>query len=83
MQLISEVLNCAVKAYPEKTAFIFEDSVLTFKELNKNVNRLAHGLKKLGIGRGDTVMVQLANGPEIIMAHYAITCRFPFLLSGE
>jgi long-chain acyl-CoA synthetase len=72
MQLISEVLNCAVKAYPEKTAFIFEDSVLTFKELNKNVNRLAHGLKKLGIGRGDTVMVQLANGPEIIMTHYAI-----------
>ena len=72
MQLISEMLNRAVKTYPEKKAIIFNDSSVKYNELNENVNKLANGLKKLGIGKGDRVMVQLVNGPEIIMAHYAI-----------
>lgn len=72
MQLISELLSSAAKAHPDKEAIIFENSALKFGELNENVNNLALGLQKLGIRRGDRVMVQLANGPEIIMAHYAV-----------
>ncbi|CAB1062889.1 Long-chain-fatty-acid--CoA ligase (EC [Olavius sp. associated proteobacterium Delta 1] len=72
MQLISELLSSAAKAHPSREAIIFEDSNLTFGDLNDKVNNLANGLQKLGIRRGDRVMVQLANGPEIIMAHYAV-----------
>jgi len=66
------MFDSTAKAYPEDKAIIFENAALTYGELNKNVNRLANGLRKLGIDRGDRVMVQLANGPEIIITHYAI-----------
>jgi long-chain acyl-CoA synthetase len=72
MQLINEMLDNTTKAYPSKEAIILENSTLTYRELNQNVNKLANGLKKLGIGKGDLVMVQLVNGPEIIISHYAI-----------
>ena len=72
MQLIDQMLNSNAKAYPDNEALIVGNTTLTYRELNKNVNKLASGLRKLGIDRGDPVMVQLANGPEIIIAHYAI-----------
>jgi len=72
MQLIGEMLDNTVKAYPKKEAIVFEDSKITYEEFNQNVNRLANGLKKIGIGKGDLVMVHLINGPEIVTAHYAI-----------
>ncbi|MFH1479701.1 MAG: long-chain-fatty-acid--CoA ligase [Pseudomonadota bacterium] len=72
MQLIGEMLDNTVKAYPDKDVVIFEDSGMTYKELNQKINRLSNGLKNLGVSKGDRVMVQLVNGPEIIMSHYAI-----------
>jgi fatty-acyl-CoA synthase len=33
---------------------------------------MASGLKKLDIGKGARVMVQLKNGPEIVISYYAI-----------
>ena len=72
MQLINEMLDNSVKAYPSKDAVVFENSRFTYKDLNQKVNRLANGLRKIGIGKGDLVMVQLVNGQEIITSHYAI-----------
>ena len=72
MQLIGEMLDNAAKANLEKEAVVFEDSTLTYREFNQNINRLTNGLKKLGIRKGDLVMVQLVNSPEIIVSHYAI-----------
>ena len=72
MQLIGEMLNNTVKAYPEKSAMIFGASTWSYQKLNEKINILAAGLKKLGIDKGARVMVQLKNGPEIIIAHYAI-----------
>jgi long-chain acyl-CoA synthetase len=72
MQLISEFLSSAARAHSDKEAIIFNNSPLTFGELNEKVNKLAGGLQKLGIRRGDRVLVQLANSHEIIMAHYAV-----------
>ena len=72
MQRIDRILDSTAKAYPEDKAIIVDDTSLTYEALNKNVNKLANGLKKLGIDRGDRVMIQLANGPEIIISHYAV-----------
>ena len=72
MQPIGAMLERAAGEHSEKVAIIFEDVALTYNELNEAVNRLANGLKNLGIKKGDRVMVQLANGPEIIITHYAI-----------
>ena len=72
MQPIGAMLERTAGEYPDKVAIVFEDAALTYNELNAAVNRLANGLKNIGVKRGDRVMVQLTNGPEIIMAHYAI-----------
>lgn len=72
MQLIGEMLDSTVRAYPEREAIFFQDRKLTYREFNQAVNRLANGLKRVGVRKGDPVMVQLTNGPEIITAHYAI-----------
>jgi len=34
---------------PEKTALIFEDKFITYRELNEGANRVAHFLKEKGI----------------------------------
>jgi len=72
MQLIGEMLDNTVKAFADRRAVIFEDAVLTYAEFQRKVNRLANGLRKLGVQKGDRVMVQMANGPEIVISHYAI-----------
>ena len=69
---IGEMLERSARVNPDKVALVFKDAALTYKELNESVNRLADGLVDLGVRKGDRVMVQLANGPEIIMAHFAI-----------
>ncbi|MGB9436754.1 MAG: AMP-binding protein, partial [Desulfobacterales bacterium] len=60
MQLIDQMLNSKANAYPDNDTLIVENTTLTYRELIKNINKLANGLRKLGIGRGDPVMVQLA-----------------------
>jgi long-chain acyl-CoA synthetase len=72
MQLIGEMLDNTVKAYSEKSAIIFEASTWSYAKLNEKINILASGLNKLDIGKGARVMVQLKNGPEVIISHYAI-----------
>jgi long-chain acyl-CoA synthetase len=72
MQPIGEMLERTARSYPDNAAIVFENSAWTYQELNEAVNRLSEGLTDLGVRRGDRVMVQLVNGPEIIMAHFAI-----------
>ena len=72
MQLIGEMLDNTTKAYPDQIAMVYEGAEWTYHDLNRRINRLTAGLKKLGIAKGDRILVQLVNGPEIVMSHYAI-----------
>ncbi len=72
MQSIGEMLERTARSYPDNPAVVFEKSAWTYRELNEAVRTLSAGLMAQGVRRGDRVMVQLANGPEIIMAHFAI-----------
>ena len=40
---------------PNAVACVFEDEQLTYRELNKRANQLAHYLKKRGVGPGQRV----------------------------
>ncbi|WP_274653445.1 class I adenylate-forming enzyme family protein [Paenibacillus humicola] len=62
----------------------------TYRELNREVNRLAHALLEDRVGRNDVVMYQLLNSAEFIFSYLApqkigaITCPINFRLSpGE
>jgi acyl-CoA synthetase (AMP-forming)/AMP-acid ligase II len=55
--------------YPEKTAVVFEDRRLTWKELNSRANRVANRLAETGVCGGDRVAIVSPNCleyPEIM-----------------
>ncbi|MEC4813184.1 MAG: long-chain fatty acid--CoA ligase [Scytonema sp. PMC 1069.18] len=58
--------------FPEKTALIFENQFFTYTHLNQLVNRVANGLRGLGIRKGDRVALFLPNIPEFIISYLGI-----------
>lgn len=57
---------------PEKTAIIYRDKRLTYRELNDAVNRIANGLTGLGVKKGDRVCIFLHRVPELVISFLAI-----------
>jgi fatty-acyl-CoA synthase len=48
----------------DKAALIFEGREITYGELNRRVNRVAHGLASLGVQKGDRVAILSRNSSE-------------------
>jgi len=57
---------------PESVAVIFESERLTYKELNRRANQLAHRLKKIGVGPDILVAVCAERSVELVIALLAI-----------
>jgi long-chain acyl-CoA synthetase len=68
---LGQLLEEKTKQHPKRAALVHEGKSITFDELNKNVNRLANGLKGLGIKRGDRVAIMLPNTPEFVYSFFA------------
>lgn len=67
-----EIASAQADAGPDKT-FIFDSSTgYTFAELRDRALRLAAGLRRAGVGRGDRVVVQLPNWAEFAVIAIAI-----------
>src|SRR5258705_9073182 len=66
------MLDRPTQLYPEREAIVFKDVNLTFRELDGLVNAFAHGLRGLGIGRGDRVCLFMTNRPEYVVAFFAL-----------
>jgi len=47
--------------YPERLAIVDERGTLTFREVHRRTNALAHGLREAGIGEGDGVAIMCRN----------------------
>lgn len=45
---------------------------LSYDQINRRVNRLAHGLASLGVGHGDSVVLFMANSLEYILIWFAL-----------
>jgi len=57
--------------YPEKTAIIFKDYDITFRELDSLANSLANALTDLGLEKGDRIALYLKNGVEYVISFAA------------
>src|SRR5829696_4355954 len=66
-------LTLSAKRFPDKPALIEIDRLaLTYSDMNRGANRLAHELAARGIRNGDHVAVLSENSVEHIVALYAI-----------
>ena len=68
----TDFLNIATAICPDKTAIVFEDKRYTFSQLNERVNRLANGLLKLGIRKGDRVAFLQVNCNQCVETYFAV-----------
>jgi fatty-acyl-CoA synthase len=66
-------LEVSARRFPNRTAIIFYDSLLSYRQLHAEVDALAGYLqKKCGVQRGDRVLLDMQNSPQFIIAYYAI-----------
>ena len=57
---------------PEKIAIYFGDKTFTYAQLNGAANQVANGLKALGIGKGDKVVLSCPNLPFFPIVYFGV-----------
>ena len=57
---------------PAAVALLYRDCAISYRELNRKVNQLAHALIGQGVGPGSCVGVCLPRSPEVIISFLAI-----------
>ena len=67
-QTIIQLFEKQVKLTPNNTAIVFEDSSITYKELNEKANQLARYLKEQGIESNKFVGIMLPRSIELIIS---------------
>ena len=70
-QLLPEVLETAVRRWPERAALIFYRSTWSYRELGRAVERFSAALASEGVGPGDRVALVLPNCPAYPIAFFA------------
>ncbi len=67
-----DLLDKATDLYPTKEALVDDTSRLKYSQLREKVDRLAVGLIKLGIQKGDFILLQIPNWNEYVYSFFAI-----------
>jgi fatty-acyl-CoA synthase len=62
----------AALVYPDHTAIIHGTTKIDYKQFHQRCRKFASALSKLGVVKGDTVSVLLANTPAMLECHYAV-----------
>ncbi len=78
MEGIATTLNLAsmvshhARLSPEAEAIVWQDVRITYSELDRLSNRVAHALTEMGIGHGDKVALNCPNLPFFPIVYYGI-----------
>ncbi len=62
----------AAEVFPDRLAVIHGPIRRTWSQTYQRCMQLAHALRALGVGKGDTVTAMLANTPEMIESHFGV-----------
>ena len=65
---VHELFEEQVEKTPEAVAVVFEEESVSYGELNRRANRLAHYLRSLGVKPDDRVAICLERSAEMIVA---------------
>jgi len=69
---LADLVRDAAVADGDKAAFLFRDEVLTWAQVDADVDAAAAGLLGLGLSGGDRVGVQLGNTPEFPVSYFGV-----------
>ncbi|MBI4362713.1 MAG: long-chain-fatty-acid--CoA ligase [Euryarchaeota archaeon] len=69
--LLTDILDRNARLYPREQAVVFEGQRATHAEFQSQVHRLAHGLRGLGLQRGDRAAILSKNCPEFLQFYFA------------
>src|SRR5579863_2158496 len=66
-------LEVSAARYPDKSAIIYYDSPVSYRELRRAVEQLAGFLRSdLAVKKGDRVLLYMQNSPQYVIGYYAI-----------
>ena len=69
---IAELYRNEIERFGEHVAMIYEDTEYTNVEMKKAASRMGNALKGLGVKRGDRVIIQMPNCPEVVQSFLAV-----------
>ncbi|MBP7452085.1 MAG: long-chain fatty acid--CoA ligase [Ottowia sp.] len=66
--------NLAISArrYPDQAATVFFGRRTSYMQLKRSAERLAAWLQSVGVRKGDRVLLDMQNSPQLVVAHFAI-----------
>jgi len=69
---IARLAENRLKEEGERVAIIFEGREITNVQMDRAARKLGNALKNLGVKRGDRVILQMPNCPEVLQGFYAV-----------
>ncbi|WP_167041748.1 long-chain-fatty-acid--CoA ligase [Salinibacterium sp. ZJ454] len=67
-----DIVEQSAKDFPENVALEFFGAETTYAALADQIARVAEGLRRIGVQKGDPVAIVMPNAPQHIVAFYAI-----------
>ncbi|MFW6773615.1 (2,3-dihydroxybenzoyl)adenylate synthase [Nocardioides sp. CPCC 205120] len=69
---IADELRAVADAFPDREAVVTPDARLRYRELDRAADRVAVGLMDRGLRPGQTVLLQVGNRIEVVVAWYGL-----------
>jgi long-chain acyl-CoA synthetase len=69
---LGRIVDHAAERFGDLPALVYNQNRCSYRELQARVNRLAGGLSRLGVRKGDRVALTLPNCPEYVTAFLAV-----------
>ncbi|HEX3179080.1 MAG TPA: AMP-binding protein [Methylomirabilota bacterium] len=69
---LADLLQRAADRWPDAEAVVDDARRLTYAELSARTRALANGFRRLGVARGDRVLIVLRNRLEHVLAYWAL-----------
>ena len=65
LDTLPEVLDAAAQRHPDRVSLIWDDELITYRQMVKQAANVAGGLKSLGFMPGDRIAFWLPNGTGV------------------
>jgi len=69
---LGQMLRNTAEKYPDSQAIYFEGFRMTYRELDASVDQFATALSKMGIKKGDVVIIDLPNVPQFVISFFGV-----------